>query len=92
MPRQFESDAVLVIDGTERAVYARISIFGDETQVKEWFGSLTADEPGLEWELQNARVAILCMPDGKEGSVRTSDGPSRKRGDVAFTGSGHPPV
>lgn len=92
MPRQFESDAVLVIDGTERAVYARISIFGDGTQVKGWFGSVSSDDPRLERELLNARVAILRMPDGKEGSIRTSDGPSSSRGEVAFTGSGQPPT
>ncbi|MEV6250634.1 hypothetical protein AB0M38_31315 [Streptomyces sp. NPDC051742] len=92
MPRQFESDAVLVIDGTERAVHARISIFDDGAQAKTWFGSLTADDPGLEGELLNARAAVLRMPDGKEGFICTSDGPSRKRGEVSFTGSGQPPV
>ncbi|MFD7260138.1 hypothetical protein [Streptomyces sp. NPDC059874] len=92
MPRQFESDAVLVIDGIERAVYARVSIFGDGTQVKGWFGSLGSDDPGLECDLLNASVAILRMPDGKEGSIKTSDGPSSRRGEVAFTGSGQPPA
>ncbi|MFF1409202.1 hypothetical protein ACFVX6_05285 [Streptomyces sp. NPDC058289] len=91
MPRQLESDAVLVIDGTERAVHARVSIFDDGTP-KTWFGSLTADDPGLERELLNARAAVLRMPDGKEGFIRASDGPSRKRGEVAFTGSGQPPT
>ncbi|MFB6516616.1 hypothetical protein [Streptomyces sp. NPDC056401] len=91
MPRQLESDAVLVIDGIERAVHARISIFDDGTP-KTWFGSFTAGDPGLERALLNARSAILRMPDGKEGSIRTSDGPSRKRGEVSFTGSGQPPT
>lgn len=92
MPRQLESDAVLVLDGTERAVHARVSIFDDGAHAKTWFGSLIADDPGLERELLNARVAVLRMPDGKEGTIRTSDGPSRKRGEVAFTGSGQPPT
>uniref|UniRef100_A0AAU2K1W8 DUF4873 domain-containing protein n=1 Tax=Streptomyces sp. NBC_00049 TaxID=2903617 RepID=A0AAU2K1W8_9ACTN len=92
MPRHIESDAVLVIDGTEWAVYARVSIFGDGAQVKGWFGSLRSDDLRLERELLNARVAILRMPDGKEGLIRTSDGPSSRRGEVAFTGSGRPPA
>ncbi|MFD6886701.1 hypothetical protein [Streptomyces sp. NPDC059957] len=92
MPRQLESDAVLVIDGTERAVYARVSIFDEGAQAKTWFGSIRSDEPGLERELLNARAAILRMPDGKEGSIRASDGPSSSRGEVAFTGSGQPPT
>ncbi|MGW1776128.1 hypothetical protein [Streptomyces sp. NPDC002104] len=81
-----------MIDGIERTVHARISIFDDGARAKTWFGSLTADDPALERELLNARAAILRMPDGKEGSIRTSDGPSRKRGEVAFTGSGQPPT
>lgn len=92
MPRQLESDAVLVIDGIERAVYARVSIFDDGAQAKTWFGSIRSGEPGLERELLNARAAILRMPDGKEVSIRASDGPSSSRGEVAFTGSGQPPT
>lgn len=92
MPRQLESDAVLVIDGIERVVRARISIFDDGAEAKTWFGSLTSDDPELQRQLLNAGVAVLRMPDGKEGSIRTSDGPSRKRGEVSFTGSGQPPT
>ncbi|MFI5762492.1 MULTISPECIES: hypothetical protein [unclassified Streptomyces] len=92
MPRQLDSDAVLVIDGTERAVYARVSIFDDGARAKTWFGSIRSAEPGLEGDLRNARTAILRMPDGKEGSIRPSDGPGSRPGEIAFTGSGQPPV
>ncbi|NUP35936.1 MAG: hypothetical protein HOY76_02665 [Streptomyces sp.] len=89
MAKDYESEAHVVIDGEEFPVYARFTIYlGDG--IKEWHGTLAADEPGLGFRLVSADHAQLRMPDGKEGAVLATRADSG--GLISFTGTGPAPV
>jgi hypothetical protein len=89
MAKDYESEALAVIDGTEVSVYARFTVFTDGP-TKSWHGSIASEEPGFGFKATTADRVVLRMPNGKEGTVvpnRSDGGPQ-----VSFTGSGPAPV
>lgn len=89
MAKDYESEALTVIDGAEVSVYARFTVFMDGP-VKSWHGSIASEEPGFGFKATTANRFVLRMPDGKEGVViptHSDGGPV-----VSFTGSGPAPV
>ncbi|MCP9998010.1 hypothetical protein LUX34_24165 [Streptomyces werraensis] len=89
MAKDYESEALAVIDGTEVSVYARFTVFMDGP-IKSWHGSIASEEPGFGFKATTANRVVLRMPDGKEGAViptHSDGGPL-----VSFTGSGPAPV
>jgi hypothetical protein len=89
MAKDYESEALAVIDGTEVSVYARFTVFTDGP-TKSWHGSIASEEPGFGFKATTANRVVLRMPNGKEGTVvpnRSDGGPQ-----VSFTGSGPAPV
>ncbi|MCM1972347.1 hypothetical protein [Streptomyces sp. G1] len=89
MIRDYDSDALVVIDGEEVPVHVRFGIYTDGL-LKEWHGVIGADEPGLAFKLVAARRTVLRMPDGKEAPI-VPGGHSSEEG-IPFTGSGPAPV
>ncbi|MFF3312990.1 hypothetical protein [Streptomyces sp. NPDC002952] len=86
MAENYETDAVVVIDGEEIPAYARFTI---DYAAKHWGGTLDADDPALRFKLVAGNRAALRLPDGKEGAIV----PDRDTGHgVTFTGSGMPPA
>ncbi|MFC8365580.1 hypothetical protein ACFUIY_37630 [Streptomyces griseorubiginosus] len=88
MSQHFESEAVLVIDGAEFPVKATITV-DTGGSLKEWYGTVTADEPGLAFRLVSADRALLRMPNGNEGPI-VPGGRDSTTG-IAFQGSGPAP-
>lgn len=89
MAKDYESEALAVIDGAEVSVYARFTVFMDGP-IKSWHGSIASEEPGFGFKATTANRVVLRMPDGKEGAII----PTRSDGSplVSFTGSGPAPV
>lgn len=89
MAKDYESEATVVIDGVEKPVYARFTVFTDGG-LKQWHGGLGSDDTSLSWELLNAQSVLLRMPDGREGVIV----PSGRDGEegVGFVGSGPAPI
>jgi hypothetical protein len=86
MAENFESEALVVIDGEAIPVYARVTV---DSAVKWWGGTLESDDPALRFKLVAGNRAVLRLADGKEGNIV----PDRDTGEgVTFTGSGTPPA
>ncbi|MFH9574164.1 hypothetical protein ACH4MG_26950 [Streptomyces sp. NPDC017454] len=88
MAQNYETEAVVVIDGEEIQAYARFAVDADSTP-KWWGGELESDDSALAFKLINGRRASLRLPSGSEASI--VPGEDRGRG-ASFTGSGRPPV
>jgi hypothetical protein len=86
MAQNFESEALVVIDGEEIPAYARFTV---DSIAKRWAGTLDSEDPALRFKLVNGNRAVLRLSDGKEGSIVPGKDAG---GGVTFLGSGMPPA
>jgi hypothetical protein len=86
MEQEYETEAVVVVDGEEIDVYARFTV---DHAAKQWVGVLDSDDTALRFKMVNGRRSMLRMPSGKEASI--VPGPDAGGG-ATFQGSGRPPV
>lgn len=86
MTQNYETEAVVVVDGEEIDVYARFTV---DNMVKRWAGLLDSDDSALRFKMVSGQRSILRLPNGKEASINV--GPDTGGG-VTFQGSGVPPV
>jgi hypothetical protein len=88
MAKRYESEAQVVIDGVEKPVYARFTVYADGPGLKQWHGAIGSDDDSLAWDVLNAKAVLLRMPDGKEASI-VATGPGGEGG-IGFTGADLP--
>lgn len=90
MAKEYVSEAQLVIDGEETAVYVQFFVYADGG-TKRWHGGFGSSDPNLGALAMEARSVVLRMPDGKEGHivVTRAGGPEEA---ATFTGSGPAPT
>lgn len=86
MAENYESEALVVIDGEEVSAYARFTV---DSMAKRWAGTLDSDDPALRFKLVNGNRAVLRLSDGKEGSIVPGEAVGEG---VTFLGSGMPPA
>jgi hypothetical protein len=89
MAKDYESEALAVIDGEEISVYARFTVYADGPS-KSWHGTIASDEPGLGFKAVTASRVVLRMPSGQEGVVIPTRADAS--GLIPFTGSGPAPA
>ncbi|MEW2070013.1 hypothetical protein [Streptomyces sp. NPDC007346] len=89
MPKLYESEAEVVIDGTATPTYVRFMVF-TEGGLKSWEGVLDSEGSNLAMTAIEADEVLLRMADGKEGRIIVTNDPTEQG--VAFTGSGPAPI
>lgn len=86
MAQNYETEAVVVIDGEEIGVYARFTV---DSVAKRWSGLLDSDEPALRFWMVDGRRTVLRLPSGKEAPINPGEDTG---GGASFIGSGPPPL
>lgn len=86
MSKDYESEAVVTVDGEEIDVYAYLTV---DHAAKRWGGVLDSTDPALRFKMVSSQRSLLRLPSGKEASIV----PDRDTGGgVTFQGSGMPPI
>jgi hypothetical protein len=86
MAMDYESEAVVTVDGEEISVYAYLTV---DHAARRWGGTLDSPDPALRFKMVAGQRSVLRLPSGKEASIV----PDRDTGDgVTFQGSGMPPI
>jgi hypothetical protein len=86
MTENYESEAVVAVDGEEIDVYARLTV---DHLAKRWGGTLDSSDAALRFKMVSGQRSVLRLPSGEEASIV----PDRDTGDgVTFQGSGVPPA
>lgn len=86
----YEGPATVIADGTEYHVTAHLTLTSSGGGLKEWYGSIEAQDEGAAWNIAESRDAKLRIGDGRDGSF-FADGSAAGSTGMTIQGSGQPP-
>jgi hypothetical protein len=85
----YNGPATVTADGTQYEVTAQLTVT-PVGHLKEWYGSLQAQDDAAAWNILNASTAILRVAEGRE-SAFTATGSSAGSNELDIQGGGPAP-
>lgn len=86
----YDGPATATADDTEYHVTAHLTLTSGGGGLKEWYGSIEAQDEEAAWTIAESRDAKLRISDGRDGSF-FADRSAAGSTDMTIQGSGRPP-
>lgn len=90
MAQFYAGRAVIVVDGDDIPVHARLTVEGPAA-ARGWGGVLHADAGVDVWPVHEAERPVLRLPDGREGAFHLQSDANLGTGELTISGDGQPP-